>query len=144
MSGIVNDLNSRQWQLYNYLKDKGDDWTNLYDIALDLKGLYVYPFHDDIEKKTFNNSYTRRILTADIQEINSSPRIQKIIIYSNKGIKLANEAEFNKFINKKYIAVFKKIKRLRQIEVKAKQDKQMRLVFGSERDTIEAFINELM
>ncbi len=131
----MNELNSRQWQLYEYLKTT-NDWAHLTDLASALE-------YGELKKgQTFNNSFARRRLTADIQAINNSDVIQKIIICGRKGIKLASKAEAKAYIDKRRAALLRAWQRHHKLEGKAEMDQQMRIVFNKERDTIEAFMRE--
>lgn len=134
----MNQLNLRQWALYGYLKSQGDKWTFQEDIAYALPEWYHPTSNED-----FHNTRERKLMTKDIQAINNSTIIQKIIISSPKyGVKLATESEWRESIKREYINVFNKLKRIRHKEKKGCLDGQMRLVFKSERAVIEAFLNE--
>jgi hypothetical protein len=58
-------------------------------------------------------------------------------------VKIANREEFEKYINAEFASIFRKLARTRQKAKKAGLDKQMRIVLGSERDTIEAFADSI-
>ena len=131
-------LTPRQWALYNFLKERGDVWTTQIDIAYALKNHYDTSFTDD----KFHDSRARLQITMDIRALNDSDVIQKIIIPSSKGVKIATEDEWQKSIKRDYISVFKKLDRIRKKERKGQMDGQTRLVFKSERDTIEAYLRE--
>ena len=134
----MSELNTRQWQLYNFLKERGDSWTTQETIAYALSNVYdVSHVNGD-----FHNSKPRHVMTADIRTINDSEVIQKIIISGAKGVKIANEAEFQKYIRGEYSLVFDKLKRIRRKERKGNLNGQTRIVFKRERDTIEAFLHE--
>lgn len=134
----MSKLNFRQRALYNYLLERGDEWTHQLDVVY---GMYdFYNFTDSNDK--FHDSNARHILTKDIRAINNSDEIQKVIISSGKGIKIANEAEWEIYIRSEYKSVFSKLKRVRRKERKGLLNGQKRLVFDSERDIIEAFIKE--
>lgn len=134
----MSELNARQWALYNFLRERGDAWTFQEDIAYALPQWYCPTGNED-----FHNTRERKIMTRDIQKINNSTIIQKIIISSPKyGVKLATESEWRENIKREYINVFNKLKRIRHKEKKGCLDGQMRLVFKSERAVIEAFLNE--
>lgn len=130
----MNKLNARQWRLYNLLKEQGDTWTKQRELAELLPELYpterTQPFHD---------SRARQLMTNDIREINKSDIIQKIIISSAQGVKLANKEEAQAFIAGKFSAVWDSLERVRKLERKAGLDGQTRLVFERERDIIKAF-----
>lgn len=132
------ELNSRQFALYNYLKEKGDEWTMQYEIVTDLRHYYG---DCDWGYKGFHDSPARHLLTKDIQAINKSTLIQKIVLSSAKGIKLASESDFEMYIRSQYAALWRKKERIDRIAKKGGKDGQMRLVFNSERDTVKAFID---
>lgn len=135
---MKNELNSRQWALYNYLKDRGDEWTIQWLAAIDLPE-YDYDEYDNPYK--FHDSHARQLMTADIRAINESSIIQKVIISSPKGIKLANSEEFDRYIRKEIMAAVRKLMRAKRKAAKGNLDGQMRLVFNTERDTVKAFLD---
>ena len=131
-------LTPRQWNLYNFLKERGDEWTTQIDIAYALKDYYDVSFEND----KFHDSKARLQITMDIRAINDSDVIQKIVISSQRGIKIANESEFDIYIRRELGAVIRRLSRVKRKAEKARLDGQTRIVFKSERDTIEAFIQE--
>lgn len=131
----MSELNSRQWELYRFLKERGDEWTLQADIAAALPEYYFGT------SKDFHDSPARMQMTADIRAINDSSVIQKVIIASSKGIKLANSEEFDRYIRKEIMAAVRRLMRAKYKASKGDMDGQTRLVFGSERDTIKAFID---
>ena len=131
----MNELNSRQWELYNYLKERGDNWTPLKKIAVDLN--YGTP----APTVTFNNSFARRQITKDRQVINNSDVIQKIIICGNKGLKLANKEEAEDYLAKDKTSLLNALARHYKLEKKAGMDGQLRSTFDKEREIIHAFID---
>lgn len=133
----MSELNPRQWALYNYLKERGDEWTLQAEIADALTALY----DNGEESKSFHDSPARMQMTADIRAINNSAVIQKVIIASSKGIKIANSEEFDRYIRKEIMAAVRRLMRAKYKAQKGSRDGQMRFVFGSERDTIKAFID---
>lgn len=132
----MNELNARQWRLYNQLKARGEVWTKQRELAELLPDLYPCE-----REQAFHDSAARLLMTKDIQEINKSDVIQKIVISSAQGVKLASKEEARAFIAGKYSTVFKSLERVRKMERKAGLDGQARLVFGGERAVIQAFIN---
>lgn len=131
----MSELNSRQWALYTYLKERGDEWTLQADIAAALPEYYFGT------PKDFHDSPARMQMTADIRAINDSAVIQKVIISSSKGIKIANSEEFDRYIRKEIMAAVRRLMRAKYKAQKGSRDGQMRFVIGSERDTIKAFID---
>ena len=49
-----------------------------------------------------HNSYARLLLTKDIQEINETAKLHRIIIHSPKGIKVATEDEAIAYLHNQY------------------------------------------
>lgn len=135
---MKSELTPRQWALYNYLKKKGDEWTTQLKTACDLLEYYGSL---DAYFPNFHDCAARLQMTADIRAINDSDVIQKIIISSPKGIKLANKEEFDRYIRKEIMAAVRKLMRAKRKAEKGNRDGQMRITFNSERDTVEAFID---
>lgn len=141
---MKSELNPRQWSLYNLLKNNPDRYMTQREIAWRLyehygDGCAITGFTDD----GFHDSAARHMLTNDIRTINKSEVIQKIIISNRRGVKIASSAEFEQYINAEFAAIFRKLARTRQKAKKAGLDGQMRIVLGSERDTIEAFADSI-
>lgn len=136
---MKSELNARQWALYNLLKNNPDRYFTQLEIAYGLREHYDTSFYND----QFHDSATRHLLTKDIRAINDSDIIQKIIISNSRGVKIASNAEFEKYINAEFAAIFRKLARTRKKAKKAGLDGQMRIVLGSERDTIEAFADSI-
>ncbi len=136
---MKSELNPRQWAVYNLLKNNPDRYLTQLEIAYALDEYYDTSFYND----QFHDSATRHLLTKDIRAINKSEVIQKIIISTPKGVKIASSAEFERYINAEFAAIFRKLARTRQKAKKAGLDGQMRIVLNSERDTIEAFADSI-
>lgn len=132
----MSELNSRQWALYNHLKDRGDQWTTQCEIA---RALPEYGYTGTSSE--FHDSGTRMQMTADVRKINDSGIIQKIVISSPRGIKIASTNEFERYIRKEISAAVRRLMRAKRKAEKGNRDGQMRLVLGSERDIIKAFID---
>lgn len=113
----------RQAALYAYLLSRGDKWTPMMDAAADL---LEYPDWSN-PATSFHNTTARRWMTKDIEAINSSDRFEKIIISGSRGIKLATEEEFSRFIEAEYKEIFRKLSRVRRIGKKGNLDQQASL-----------------
>ena len=136
---MKNELNARQWAVYNLLKNNPDRYMTQKEIVYALSNYYANTFTDD----RFHDSRARINLTFDIRAINDSDVVQKIIISDNNGVKIASEKEFEQYIDAECASIFRKLARTRKKARKAGLDKQMRIVFGTERDTIEAFTDSI-
>lgn len=135
---MENDLNRRQWALYNLLKNNPDRRFQLCEIPTELPD-----FYPATQGKHFHNTGTRRRITADIQAINDSDIIQKVIVKNSFGIKLASREEFEQYINAEFAELSRRWKRTWKKAKKAGLDGQMKMTFGRERDTVEAFTDEI-
>lgn len=129
-------MENRHRALYEYLLDNGDNWVSQAQVARDL---YKYFGNGEccIEPEDYHNTLERHILSKTISEINESMDYEKIIISSGKGIKLANEDEFERYIKNLYISVFKKLRRVRIMEKKGNANGQI----DFNGDEVEAFLN---
>lgn len=131
----MSELTTRQWKLYEFLKSQ-TDWVKQEHISSSLPDLYgtdETPFHDTM---------ARMHITNDIRAIKKSDVIQKIILSNAKGVKIATADEFDDYFEKKSASLKRQFKLLYKQLKKAQANNQTRIVFNSERDIIEAFINE--
>ena len=135
METVSQKNDARRRVLYNTLLGLGDKWIEQADL-LEL----MQDYYPNALCKDMHNSTARRMLSDDIQKINCSLVYEKLIFCSSKGIKLATYEESFKYIKNQYKAVFNKLKRIRTLESKAKQDGQYLLVDGR---FIDAFIDKL-
>ena len=136
---MKSELNARQWAVYNLLKNNPDRYMTQKEIVYALSNYYATTFTDEL----FHDSHARITLTFDIRKINDSDVVQKIIISNHNGIKLASKEEYEEYIDAEFASIFRKLARTRKKARKAGLDKQMRIVFGTERDTIEAFSDSI-
>lgn len=118
-------MNTRQWKLYEFLKEHMDHYLSRKAI-MRLSGLY--------------ENETSRTLTHDLQVIKENPTINRIIITSRKGIKIAKtKEEADEYLEREKIEV---LSRLQRYYLQSKQyglDKQTQIVFNSEKGVIEVF-----
>ena len=130
---MKNDLNTRQWDLYKFLKSQYESgkYISKREICENLPQHYK-----------FNEKQTRlcRDIEDDIREINECELIQKIIVSSQKGYKIGSKEECEKYIEKRFIRDLKNLKLNWLLSRKVNLDNQMRLTFGKEREFIETFI----
>ena len=118
----VCDQNAeRQQELYNLLLARGDEWSSMEFLTDSIK---LYPA---FFTTNYHNSRARRMLTADIEFINNSEKFEKIIVSTTRGVKLASEKDFEKFLSSELREVFAKLKRLRKLAKKGSRDQQQDL-----------------
>jgi len=110
---------ARQNQLYNFLLERGDNWTSMEQATDSCK---LYP---TFYTGTYHNSWTRRLLTEDIERINASAKFEKVIISGSRGIKIATEEEFSRFIGSELGEIFGKLKRVRRLAKKGSRNMQI-------------------
>ena len=137
---IKTNIKSRQFKLYNYLKNKDpNEWTFQEKIARDLPDLYPAT---EKEFEDFHNSSCRRLIGEDIRAINEDDYLHKPILSSGKGVKMANEAEFNDYIGSNINSVIKRLKRLKKMAQKGGQNGQMRIKLSDyQKEVYESFID---
>ena len=68
--------------------------------------------------------------------------MQKVIVSNKTGYKIGNEKECSEYLERRFKSVLKSLKSLWEYKKRLEQNGQMRITFGSERDTIESFIKE--
>jgi CO dehydrogenase/acetyl-CoA synthase delta subunit len=129
-------MDNRQKALYEYLLEKGDTYTPQAEIARDL---FQYYGNGEcfIEPKDYHNTTERLRILMDIREINANLDYEKLIISNSKGVKIATEEEFDKYIKNQYNATIRKLSRIYKMAKKGNRHKQ--IDFGG--NTIEAFLN---
>ena len=128
-------MNIRQKALYEYLIRKGDTFTPQAEVARDLFEHYGNA-ECCLEPKDFHNTTERIKMLEDCREISLSREFEKIIISNNKGIKIANEQEFDRFIKAQHKATIRKLARIYKMAKKGNLDGQ--IDFGGH--TVESFL----
>jgi hypothetical protein len=131
-------LTPRQWRLYDLLKDNTHRWIT----QLEIQRTMVSDYPDYDGQQNFHDSNARYDISEDIRKINESDVIQKIILSSSTGIKIASADEYRVWSQSKWKSLKQQISRLAWKDHKARLDGQMKLVFGEsmERDYYEAFV----
>ncbi len=133
---IVHNLNNRHFRLYDYLKSRGNQWTTQYQIICDLKELY-----GEIDCENFHDCAARHQLTKDIRTINASDYLPKPILSGGKGVKIANSAEFDKYIGVNINSAVNRLKRLKKLSEKAGKNNQFRMKLTEhQKELYESFI----
>lgn len=133
---VVHNLNSRHFRLYDYLKNKGDQWTTQWEIVNDL-----IEFYGEIDCENFHDSAVRHQLTKDIRTINESDYLPKPILSGGKGVKIANSEEFDRYIGANINSAVNRLKRLKKLSEKASRNNQYRLkLTEQQKEVVESFI----
>lgn len=126
-------LNTRHYKLYEYLKDNYEEgkFISKQQICKDLNEFYKIN-----EKET---RYCRK-LEEDVREINDDETLTKIIVSNKKGYKIGSKEEVQKYIKKRMLRDVKSINLTRKLARKYKLDKQFQIVFNSEKEIVETFM----
>lgn len=134
-----NTGQERRERLYSLLL-KENGWVEQECVAA-----LMFPYYSDYDEGHFHESASRYLMTTDIQSINNDPNFEKIIICTNEGIKIAEEAEIEGYLKSQYSALFRKLKRIKNVERKASLDGQLKADFdGHANHIIEAFKREVI
>lgn len=131
-------MNKRQSKLYEYLLLRNGEWTTHAEIARELYAEYGNA-ECCLEPKGYHDTTERGYISDDIRAINISAGFEKIIISSSKGVKIANEAEFDTYIKNQYNATIRKLARIYKMAKKGNRDGQ--IDFGGH--TVEAFLEKI-
>lgn len=133
MNLFTKELNSRQWKLYNYLKENSGTYKKHIDIMIET-GLYG-------ENYDTVNSKGGRTLRKDLLALRNSGIIQTTIIsHTRKGVKLATLEEYQHYSKNKLRSLIRQFNTLRNQDKKAGLNNQYRLVFNTEKELFEAFV----
>ena len=127
-------MNTRQWDLYNYLKSRYSEkiYISKFDICQALPQYYVYG--EEKEHKC-------RLIENDVRVINNDENIQKIIVSNKDGYKIGNKDEVTTYLNRRFRKAGKAMKLNWILANKVGLNKQTRLaLFGNEREVIEAYM----
>ena len=134
---------SRQWRLYDFIKQNSlnNEWTTQDQIIASVYG-YVENTSDKAHDKCVG-------IWQDIQALNDSVVIQKIILIKDNTYKLATESEANEFIEHKKRQALIRLQRVWNLTYKVNADGQGRLLTADNevidknsmaREFIETFI----
>ena len=139
---IKHNLTSRQFRLYDYLKNKKpDEWTTQFTIANDLREVYGY-MEDDLI--TFHDHPVRHHITKDIRVINNSDYLPKPILSSSRGVKIANSEEFDRYIGTNINSAVNRLKRLKKLAEKGNKHNQFRMKLSPyQKELYESFIDDV-
>lgn len=132
-------MKDRQRALYAYLLSRGDEWTSQSDIARSDE-LFRYYGNAEccLEPKEYHNTTERLVLLSDLQAIKTDPEFEKLVISSPKGVKIANEEEFDRYIKSQYKSAIRKLARVYKMAKKGNRNGQ--IDFGGH--TVESFLEK--
>ena len=133
-------MNNRQKTLYNYLVNKGDNYTSQVDIASSVE-LCAYYSNGEcfLAPEKYHDTTERKLLSRDISEINFSNEFEKIIISSGRGIKIANEEEFDRYIKNQYKSAIRRLAKVHSMAKKGNRNGQIDFC----GHTVESFLDNI-
>ena len=121
-SQVMGADEARRDALYAFLRGR-EGWIPMQDLAYYVKD--IYPTYGWVSN--FHNSHIRRKLTADIEAINGDPKYERVIISGNRGVKIADNDELDRFLRSEYKEIFRKLDRVRRFAKKAYPEGQFTL-----------------
>ena len=146
-----NELTSRQWKLYEFLKETNGFETqeellanyeqNIYNtVDFDKVGKYLYGyFGEEMLQTQWNNMTSARALRKDLKAIRENDVVQKILV----GTKFAyTTEEATEHLNKTLNKILRQLKTYHKEKAKLEKHLQTRLVFNKEKEIINALNNE--
>ena len=136
-------LNTRQWNLYKYLKDRyavdPKAYVTTNEIIRDLPNDYFFT-QAEIENNTpAHDTSAHQNIRADINAIRNSEDIYKIVYSCSKGYKIATEEEANKWLHRVKMEALSKLKMYSKNCKCGSLNQQLRIIFNSEKGQIEVF-----
>ena len=136
-------LNTRQWNLYKYLKERYAENPKAYvttkEIIRDLPNDYYFT-QVEIENHTpAHDTSAHQNIRNDINTIRNSEDVYKIVYSSSKGYKIANEEEANKWLHRVKMEALSKLKMYSKNCKCGSLNQQLRIIFNSEKGQIEVF-----
>lgn len=130
-------LTERQTRLLSHLQANTDRFLTQIEIVTALRN--NYPHGENFTAETFHDSVVRQMLTRDIRAINKSDDVDVVIISTNKGIKIADETEFDTYIRRQYEKVFRMLSLVRKQERKGRLNNQLRITADGSFHTVRAY-----
>ena len=117
-------MTSRQTILAAFLRRKGE-WVSTEDVIRAMESAECYGGYPPVpEGKSIHDSTARRMLSQDVQEINSDPDFDGIIVSGMNGYKLAGEEEALRYAISDKVEALRKLKRYYNLVRKAGQNNQ--------------------
>ncbi len=123
----MKELNNRQKELLNYLKQNTNKYVSKKQICRDLP--YAYPRHLENNNNEGNKSVAFSNISSDIRVLNNSD-LEQIVICNHFGYKLANEEEAELYVSRRFKRDLKALKLDHKLAKKI--DKNHQLYFSEE------------
>ena len=122
-------MTSREWALYNLLKQNPDKWYSKEEIVYEINVLmgadtFIY------NVKCWDKCSKIR---EDMIEINASKEVDKIIVLKDNHYKIANEEEVVRYLNKKIAMARRQERQVRDLKKKILQNGQGKLLSNQEK-----------
>lgn len=127
----MEELNNRQKELLNYLKQNTNKYVSKKQICRDLP--YAYPRHLENNNNEGNKSVAFSNISSDIRVLNNSD-LEQIVICNHYGYKLANEEEAELYVSRRFKRDLKALKLDHKLAKKINKNHQL---YFSEEDIKE-------
>ncbi len=118
----MKELNNRQKELLKYLENNTDKYVSKIQICKDLP--YCYPRHLENHNNEGNKSIAFKNISSDVRTLNDS-EMEKIIIYSHKGYKLADKEEAIDYVKRRFKRDLKALKLDHKLNKKINNNNQL-------------------
>lgn len=143
MVKIEHNLTRSDFRLYDFLKKQDpNEWITQKEIALALQEVFPCTLKD---MQDFHNAPARHQITDAIRRLNASDLLPKPILSGARGVKIANEQEFDLYINSNIKAVLNRLKRLKKLAEKGNKNGQYRFKLSKyQKEVYESFIEDDM
>jgi hypothetical protein len=130
---MPKELTTRQWDLYNFLKNNYDE-----EIYIPKSEIVKYVFGYQVKE---DETRFCRDIEFDVRAINENETIQKIIVSSSKGYKIGTPQQVHDYLWSRENEAKRSLVLTYKLRHKAELNGQFRLQFGkSERNVIESYL----
>lgn len=126
------ELTNRQKDLYNLLSSY-NRWFSKEEIVIRLPQSY----NRFMERTSDHNSSCYLNIRNDVRVLNDSDEIDKIIVSSTKGYKIANEEEAKEYIKRRFARDYKSLKLNYKLVSKCKLNGQIDIDFKEYNTYVE-------
>jgi hypothetical protein len=138
----MKELTTRHWFLYELLKNNDGKWMKQIEIYNQMVDFYK---EYGLNESNFHDSFVRVRIGKDILDLNNSDVIHKLILTSNRGVKIATREEYKRWSDLKWSSVKRMIKRLAWKDYKYERDGQVKIKFDKksrEKEVYETFTDK--
>lgn len=118
----MKELNNRQKELLEYLKQNTNRYVSKKQICKDLP--FAYPRHLENNNNEGNKSTAFKNISCDVRTLNDSD-LEQIIICNHTGYKLATEEEAAEYVSRRFKRDLKALKLDHKLSKKIARNNQL-------------------